>query len=224
MSVTAVVLAYYEPGWTEATLRSLYESAVEPDALVVVDRAGIGNMAAAFNSGMAQVRTEWAWMLTNVAFEPWLLGHLLNAAAQLTEVAAIHAPFGSEHPHMATEGALLERVPFVEWTAPLVHMAAWDEIGPLDEAMPYWGMDIDWCYRARIFGWLCYVARHAELQHTYLRNVNGDHPATRARKVAKALSDAQTERRLREKYGDDWLAQLWPTHPFVERGRKAIHL
>ena len=225
--VAAIILGYKEPGWTDATMDCAKAAGVP--YVVLYRKDGIGPMSSIFNQGMdldgeidlAVCQAEFVWHLTNVTFAPDMPAKLLAKFDDRT--AAVHPAFVSDHPHMR-KGWDKPTVPFVEWTAPMVRRAAWDKIGPLDERLPYWGMDISWSYRARQLGWRLKVATDAPLGHTYLRDVKADeHPVTTARRAERDKSNRATEQRLIELHGDDYLATIWPTHPYVAQGRKRLY-
>jgi len=140
------------------------------------------------------------------------------------DVAAIHPAFDSDHPHLNPKAPDGASVPFVEWTAPLVSVEAWENVGKLQAEMGYWGFDLDWSYRAKRAGYKLLACTTMALGHNYLRNVHADeHPITKARRAERAKTDESTEGLLRAKWGDDWLAKLWPTHPYVAAGRTYLH-
>ena len=185
-------------------------------------RGGVGSMSAAFNRGMRHIAPDikYTWMITNVTFDPAMFLHLVDVMEQNPKCAAIHPSFISDHPHIRPTGrSEVREVPYIEWTAPMVRMEAWAEIGQLDEEMPYWGMDLDWSYRAKLTGWKLLVSDVYALNHTYLRACSGEHEVTRRRRVERAKYDVSTEKRLHGKWGDDWMRLLWPNHPRAGRGR-----
>lgn len=231
-TVTAVVLKYEEPGWTDATLKCLLQSPYPVD-VVVVDREGVGGLVEPFNAGALETKSDYIWFLTNVRFGPQLIPRLVRAMEDRSQCAALHPCFDSDHTHLrqiqATEKKIgkinrfVEKVPFIEWTAPFVRRSVWNEIGPLDPNMPYWGMDLDWSYRAQQAGYFPGVCLSVALDHLYLRHTVPVMAVTRDRQRIRAQHDAATEKALAEKWGKDWLKKLWPTHPHVAEGRETIY-
>lgn len=222
--VAAIVLGYKEPGWTKRTVDCALQAGFGP-VFTIARKDGIGPMSPVFNSGMElmiELGVEWIWHLTNVVFPPEMIGALLEHAGD--DVAAIHPAFCSDHPHMRAHNEDGACVPFVEWTAPLVSVRAWQEVGPLDEEMGYWGFDLDWSHRAIVRGFQPKVCTTYSLDHTYLSAKDpSEHPITTQRRGERARYDVDVEARLKRKWGEDWLAKLWPTHPYVVKGRKYIY-
>ncbi|NIV33078.1 MAG: hypothetical protein GWN58_27615 [Anaerolineae bacterium] len=224
--VAAILLGYKEPGWTKRTFDCALQAEFGP-IFTIAREDGVGPMSSVFNAGMElmiEFGAEWVWHLTNVAFPPEMIGALLEHGG--ADVAAIHPVFDSDHRHLRAgkqkeDGAC---VPFVEWTAPLVSVQAWQEVGPLDEEMGYWGFDLDWSHRARVRGFQPKVCTTYKLDHTYLRvEDSAEHTITKMRRSERARHDVATEARLKAKWGEDWLAKLWPTHPHVAKGRKYLY-
>jgi hypothetical protein len=233
-SVLAVALGYYEPGYLKQTTDSL--NVCQIDYVVQMrDNQGVGSMAASFNRAMwrftAPLDIDYVWMLTNVGFPNKMLMHMVGVLESHPKCAAVHPMFESDHPHLNCK-RLGDKdcpehgstVPFVEWTAPMIRMSAWSEIGPLDENMPYWGFDLDWSRRALDAGWNLRVNTKSQLHHEYLRGRRkGEHRITTERRRKRAELDKATDAALCEKWGDDWLCKLWPTHPKVAKGVKCLY-
>lgn len=223
-TVTAIVLRYEEPGWTDATLKCLLQSPYPID-VIVVDREGVGGLSAPFNAGAAQTKADYLWFLTNVRFGAQAIPRMVEVMNNNLDYAAIHPAFESDHAHLRPmqlrgDSAI---IPFIEWTAPFVRRSVWEEIGGLDEQMPYWGMDLDWSHRAKLAGHYVGLCPSVTLDHLYLRHTVPVCAVTRDRQRIRAEHDKVTEQRLREKWGDDWLRDLWPSHPYVAEGRKVIY-
>jgi GT2 family glycosyltransferase len=180
-------------------------------------------MSGRFNYGMDIIKGyDWVWHLTNVSFKPRMVEAMLEHVAE--DVAAIHPAFGSDHPHLNPKAKDGASVPFVEWTAPLVSVEAWENVGRLQAEMGYWGFDLDWSYRAKRAGYKLIACTTLSLEHDYLRNKHEDeHTVTRLRRAERAKTDEATEALLRATWGDDWLEMLWPTHPYVAQKRKYLH-
>lgn len=217
-----IQLRYLETGWAIRTLDCIHKDAGDNCDIFMADREGVGNMSLAFNRAMEEIATkglypEFVWMVTNITFEPGTVQALIDAFDDNT--AAVHPKFASDHPHIINPKGIQE-VPFVEWTAPMVRYNAWRDIGPLDEDMPYWGMDLDWSYRAKQEGYSLKATAHAVVNHTYLRH-NAPEPISKIRKELRYLYDSQTEQALVRKYGIDYRHKVWQTHP--NQSTKALH-
>lgn len=61
----------------------------------------------------------------------------------------------------------IRRVTYVDMVAPMISVAAWKDVGPLDvdELGVGHGLDIDFCYRAKLKGWTFYVDDRSEIRH-----------------------------------------------------------
>jgi len=206
--LTCIVLEYKEPGWTEKTMKCLGKSRVPSENIIFADREGVGSISKAFNRAIGNVKTKFSWFLTNVTFAPDMPESLINAM-ETTQAIAVHPAFDSDHNHIrAAKG--VEYVPFIEWTAPAFDMRYFHEIGPCDEELPYWGMDLDWSYRAnQIYETPLAVDGRFRLQHTYLRH-SAPHPISVIRRNLRALYDRDTQDRLTKKYGKQWQSKIWP--------------
>lgn len=216
----AVILGYQEPGWLDRTIGCALDAGLP--ILVVPRFKGIGPMSGRFHEGNKEAITlgyRYAWNLTNVGFVPEMYERLFTLMEAGPHIAAIHPSFDSDHPHMNAAWNEREPVPFVEWTAPFVRLDAYVKVGPLDDTMGYWGFDLDWSHRAKKAGYKLCVSTNQSLEHVYLRDVSkGEHDITTARRRERAKVDSKTENRLIEKWGEDWLKVLWPSHP--DAGKK----
>lgn len=222
--VVAIVVKYDEPGWFQQTLDCVKQAGLQ---YIVKPRLGIGPLSSAFNAGMRLLSSDicdYAWHLTNVTFQPEMVKELVSHFSE--DVASVHPKFQSEHAHICGTGCKDgQYIPFVEWTAPMVSMEAWETVGELDEAMPYWGMDLDWSHRAKLAGFHHRVCTTYELGHDYLNRlakVRGAHEITKSRRVERAKFDRSTQNALREKWGEHWLEILWPNHENAGK-KKAIY-
>jgi GT2 family glycosyltransferase len=65
-----------------------------------------------------------------------------------------------------------EAVPSACFAAALVSRAAWEAVGPLDEGYPLYYEDVDWCYRARLMGYVVRAAPKAVVYHALGRRVH----------------------------------------------------
>jgi hypothetical protein len=237
--IQPIVLRYHEKGWTEATVKCLLDAGFEESDIVFADRQGVGNMSKAFNTAFFNTLKKiegsestfpyahgkpFTWFLTNVSFPEQMPASLLDVIQSDNIIAAVHPAFDSDHPHIRNAYGINREVPFIEWTAPLVRSDVFLECAWLDDKMPYWGMDLDWSHiiQEKCGKTLAVDGRH-RLGHTYLRFNEAKEAVTIERTELRKTFDASTEQRLVEKYGADWMAKLWPTHPHVLQGKKNIH-
>ena len=217
--ILAVVLEYHEEGWTDRAIKC-----VEADELdyVTVSRDGVGSMSKAFNEAIKTGVAEYSyiWFVTNILFDPGTSLSLQECFDSKT--AAVHPRFDSDHSHIRFARDI-EDVPFIEWTAPMISRRALERIGLLDEQMPYWGMDLDWSYRAKQAGYTLKVDGRVKVGHVYLRD-NAPEAVSHNRRMERGRYDVTTENRLKQKYGSEWLKTVWPTHHYVPKGKKELYV
>ena len=221
MKVACIQLEYLETGWSARTYDCIRADGLE--VVAVARREGVGSMSAAFNRAAREVLArrksnlkggpDFIWFLTNVTFRPGTAKALVDAFDGQT--AAVHPQFASDHGHIANPRGVQD-VPFVEWTAPMLRVSALEQIGMLDEAMPYVGMDLDWSYRAKQAGWKLRATNRAQVAHKYLRH-NAPEEISRIRERLRALYAHPTDARMVEKYGTYWKEMLWETHPAAKK-------
>ena len=225
--IQPIVLRYNETGWTEKTVACLIAAGFEESDIVYADREGVGNMSKAFNNAfqgnLMNDQKPFIWFLTNVTFPEQMPVSLLELILSDEDIAAVHPAFDSDHAHIKNTYGISRDAPFIEWTAPFIRTNTLYVVGWPDEKMPYWGMDLDWSYRAREEGYTLAIDGRYRLGHTYLRLTDQKEPITIERERIRKTFDASTEQRLIEKYGTDWMVKLWPTHPHVLAGKKTIH-
>lgn len=204
-----VAPVYLEKEWL--TTRQLIEATGIDVVFVERNPAGIGSLSAAINKGFNQAMQmaayRYVWFVTNITFELTLPAALLQCIKQ-SGFAAIHPCFTSDHSFCrpgAGEG--VAAVPYIEFTAPIVDAIIFDRL-PLDEEMPYWGMDLDWGYRVRQQGMQVGVDYRLQIQHTYIRNKSGLDLYTKRRKLARLRTNNITKLKLIHKYGTDWRTTL----------------
>lgn len=239
--ILPIVLKYEEKGVTEKTVQCLLDAGFDKENIVFADRDGVGNMSRAFNTSMHILKTEddleylqfrgevrtrmmdikYIWFLTNVEFPPEMPLSLLSAFDE--ETAAVHPAFESSHDFIRDAIGVVPEAPFIEWTAPMVRANTFYDLDGLDYNLPYWGMDLDFSYRAKQAGYVLKIDGRYRLKHAYL-HLHAPEPISEIRKQLRALYDKATEERLIEKYGENWLQKLWPSHPFNQIGRKTIYL
>lgn len=219
----AIQLRYNESGWSAETY-----SCIESDEIPIVieaSREGVGSISLAFNRAMKwmydNIATsdlpEFVWMVTNVTFKPGTAKALMSAFDKST--AAVHPKFKSDHPHIRNPKGVQD-VPFVEWTAPMIRLSAWEQVGQLDEQMPYWGMDLDWSYRAKQKGYKLRTTDAAIVNHAYLRN-HAPERISEIRRELRRLYDTQTEQALIKKYGQNYRTKVWQSHP--DKSKKLMY-
>jgi hypothetical protein len=219
----AVLSVVYAESWWSSTQDSLGRLPPTVD-VYHVDRQGVGSLAEAFNRGFRDFtlhRYDYVWLITNVTFRGNVLPTLAEVIAQ-RGWCAIHPAFKSDHAFLRRDSTLHGEgdveTPFVEFTAPLVQASALAS-NPLDEAMPYIGHDLDWCYRVRAQGGKVGVCRQVSVGHSYLRNLIASEAAiTQRRAELRQAAEEPTVRRLIEKYGEGWRKKLYGPGP---RGRHA---
>ena len=231
--ILPIVLKYEEKGWTEKTVQCLYDAGFKEWDILFADRDGVGNMSRAFNfhfqyadlaclgDGVILSETyKFTWFLTNVEFPPEMPLSLLSCFDK--ETAAVHPAFDSEHPHIKTAFGVVPDVPFIEWTAPMVRTSLFEQFGGLDEQMPYWGMDLSFSKKCRDAGYMLKIDGRYRLKHNYLRT-NAPEKISLIRRELRSLYDRSTEERLIQVHGENYLAEIWPTHPYVAMNRKKLY-
>lgn len=206
--VLIVLMEYYEPDFAQ-TLKCVQDTELPFE---VVSRDGIGNMSRAYNSVLADPlwQADYLWFVSNITFTPDTPYKLAQEMAK-GEWAALHPTMqSSDHrfqwPIMHFDG--VKETPFVEWTAPMVNAETFT-YNPLDEMLPYYYMDLDWCYRVKSQGLKVGVHHGTKVEHTYLRN-RKEHPISQMRKQLRNYWTPISQKHMLEKYGKDWQAKLWP--------------
>ncbi len=210
MNAAVLAVRYTETWWEKETLACINQlPANVPVFYCHREPDGVGSLARAINSGFDEHRLvafDYVWIVTNVLFAPTDFERLVTIAQQRHWVGA-HPGFHSDHPFLRPTSDRYGRgdvvVPYIEFTAPLVH-------GPtfarylLDEQMPYVGHDLDWSWRVRRAGYHLGVARSVRINHVYNRHLSQVEEATKQRAAAREAAIAPTECRLVEKYGPGW--------------------
>lgn len=93
---------------------------------------------------------------------------------------------------------LIRQVPWVEFVCPIIHRDVIEAIGLLDEGMPRgWGIELDYCYRAKKTGFNTYLVQDIAIQH-YGHKSQADHGEY------SHYANIEMNDRLKEKYGDNW--------------------
>lgn len=207
--ILPIVMVYEEQGQLARTEKSLSDAGFS--SCVYADREGVGSMAKAFNRAVdiALERSgheKYFWFLTNVTFPAAMPDYLADVMECIPECAAVHPAFHSSHGFIANAQGVSD-AHFVEWTAPMVNIAAWMQIGQLDEQMPYVHFDLDWSQRAKDAGWVLKVDGRHRLDHTYL-HVNAPERISVLRRELRQYRHAASLARIHEKYGMNWKEKL----------------
>lgn len=209
MNNTIIIsIVYHEPEWQQT--KQCIEATGLPVHYVERSPKGIGSLAEAINRGFREsgaIDYQYAWIVTNITFEkdiPKLLSEGMG------NYAAIHPAFESDHSHERPDGSgLVKSVPFVEFTAAMVDTEVF-QYYPLDENMPFWGMDLDHGYRLHADGYKIAVHHGAQIGHTYIRNAKHKNAFTVKRKAARRATDGRTKEALKKKYGENWKGIKFP--------------
>lgn len=138
------------------------------------------------------------WMLNDdvEGVSPTMLSLLMRGMEE--KVAAVTPPFNSPHSIFRPLGSP-GITSWIDWTCPLVSMAAWKDVGGFDERFLGYGADLDFCYRARERGWWFYVIEMTPVHHL------GSATALSQGLQGKQGNVAEMNRLLREKWGvKDW--------------------
>ena len=218
----AVLSVVYAESWWSHTVDSLKRLPPAVD-VYYVDRQGVGSLAEAFNRGFREStlqRYDYVWFVTNVTFRGRVLNTLVETITQ-QGWCAVHPAFKSDHLFLRQDSTIHGtgdvETPYLEFTAPLVHAPTFLS-HPLDEAMPYVGHDLDWCYRVREHGERVGVCRQVSVGHSYLRNLTDAESAITARRAElRRAAEQPTLDRLVEKYGEGWRKKLYGPGPRAAR-------
>jgi hypothetical protein len=94
--------------------------------------------------------------------------------------------------------ATYRKVPWVEFVCPIISKDVVKEIGLLDTEMPRgWGIELDYCYRAKKAGFNTYLVQDIAIHH-YGHKSQADHGEY------SHYANIEMNDRLREKYGNNW--------------------
>ena len=201
MRILIVVLEYLEPDWLQ-TLKCVQDTGLPYE---LVSRDGVGNMSRAYNS-IVNKEADYYWFISNVTFSPQM-PFMLAMACEERGWAGIHpAMRSSDHKFQWPNGNEPKETPFIEWTAPMVNAEIFRD-NLLDEMLPYYYMDLDWCHRVKPNK---VGVHHGQVvEHTYLRNKQ-EHPIGQLRKQLSNYWTPISQRHMIQKYGKDWQQKLWP--------------
>lgn len=203
MRIVIVALEYLEPEWLD-TLKCIQDTGLPYE---IVSRDGVGNMSRAYNTILkTDKEADYFWFVSNVTFKPQMPYELAMACDRLGWGAIHPAMPGSDHRFQWPNGHEPKETPFIEWTAPMVNAELF-ALHPLDEMLPYYYMDLDWCHRIKPNK---VGVHHSQvIGHTYLRNKK-EHPIGQLRKQLRNYWTPISQRHMIQKYGKDWQQKLWP--------------
>lgn len=188
-SHTALELIVIDNGSSDASTDWLAEH--HPDVtLVCLEQTG--PLSAAINRGVEAALGEFILLLNpDVVLDPQAVSHLIEVAQGDTRCAAIAAKlrllwtpaFLNGLGNLVgafswgTDSALghLDLGQFDHWTelpsacfaAALLPAVTLHQIGPLDDGLPMYYEDSEWCYRARLFGYTVRLAPQAVVYHAF---------------------------------------------------------
>lgn len=135
-------------------------------------------LAGSINRAMKRLEQYgYAWQYTNdVTCTPEVLASLVGRLKKNPKLAAVQPSMPSWHAHLnpRIRGGCEEAI-YLEWAAVLVNMAAWRDIGPLDQGFNFFSCDIDWSWRAKQRGWKLAVDYSVRCGHPWrgTHNVTG---------------------------------------------------
>lgn len=195
---------------TEATEASLERAGFDLDAVIYANRDGVGSMSRAFNDAVINcfggVEEKYIWFVTNVTFGPDLPASLLDALESNPKAAAVHPGMNSSHGFI-NKAKGIEPASFIEWAAPMIRTEAWEDIGELDEDMPYVHFDLDWSHRAKEKGWGLLIDGRERVSHTYL-HIKKTNRISQIRSELRSLKHADSLLALNEKWGPNAISKL----------------
>lgn len=198
-----LLVEYKEPDF-KATIQCCEKTRL-PITIVSRDPEGVGSLSEAINRGIKLIKSDVCWIVTNVEFDS--IRNELNLAEMSIlwnkNIGAINPVYVSDHLHLRPQKTGYRTIPFIEFTCPIVKTELLLK-NPLDESMPYWGMDLDWSKRIKDQGFTLHAYDDILIHHTYIRNTSKKNPFTNLRAEKRIQTNGQTHSRLIEKYGNDW--------------------
>jgi hypothetical protein len=196
-----VLLEYLEPDFKQ-TIECVLRTGLP---YTIVSRDGVGNMSRAYNTILNKhINAKYVWFVSNITFDSDVPNKLAETL-ESTGWAACHPIMKSSDHQFQWEAKEPKATPFIEWTAPMVRYDSF-KLCCLDEMLPYYYMDLDWCYRIRPEK---VGIAPVEIQHTYLRNKK-EHPIGQIRKQLRNYWTPLSQHHMVQKYGKDWQNKLWP--------------
>jgi GT2 family glycosyltransferase/glycosyltransferase involved in cell wall biosynthesis len=130
---------------------------LEPDAVAQMVAVALSDPVCAAVG--AKLRFWWAPAFLNG------LGNQVGPFSWGTDNAIGHLDLG--------QFDLWKELPSACFAATLIHRAAWQTVGPVDEDFPMYYEDVDWCYRARLTGHKILPAPRAIIYHAFGGKVPG---------------------------------------------------
>lgn len=207
--VLPIVMVYEEKGVTEQVEACLDAAGFDEVGWVYAYRDGVGSMARAFNDSAVSVdpkEAKYLWFVTNVTFTPDVPKKLFETLENNRKAAAVHPAFDSSHGFIAKAKGV-QPAHFIEWTAPMVRCEAFEDVGILDEDMPYVHFDLDWSHRAKKNGWTLLVDGRVRINHTYL-HVRQPERISQIRAELRQMKHQASLEALKRKWGPNALADL----------------
>lgn len=204
-SLAIVALVYQEPYYAQT------RDCIAATGLPVywADRKGVGNFSAAMNEAFARTTEDLIWFTTDIVFEPETPLRLRERLLE-NELVIIQPAYLSDHQHLRPDGSgLVKRVPYLEWTAPLVRAEWFREIGGLDEDFHYWMQDLIFSKEVRERGGAMGVDHGCVINHVYHREDKVKHPVTKQRYSLRNRRVPIERNLLARKFGPNWKDLLW---------------
>lgn len=101
---------------------------------------------------------DFMWVLNNdiTGITEALLRDMLDELQRNEALAAVSpaiSPNAHSSMHASQHGIALRYSNHIDFVCPLIRMKAWRDVGQFDEELAGFGVDVDWCYRARQKGW-----------------------------------------------------------------------
>lgn len=216
MTTVIVALKYKEKAWEANTLPCLLAAQDAGYTVIYADRDGVGNMAKAFNDAVKSFikhnkgpRPTAYWFVTNITFTLDDLAKLEEAYVNCGEYAAIHPEFDSDHGHIRPDGSTeLKRIPFIEFTAPLVDAIEYESIW-LDEDHHYYYFDLIFSKRLKDKGLAMACHHGVKIGHVYLRNNEQKEAVSLVREQMRNKRESVEIPLLRVKFGPKWREIIW---------------
>ena len=217
--IAIVALRYLEPYYAE-TERCLWECRkANPDriSLFWATRDGVGSMPRAFNDVFKRhvdvgplPKFKKVWFVTDILFSPYAPLALAQAMDD-HGLVAIQPAYGSDHHFLRPDGSsLVKEVPYLEFTAAMVDVEAYSDVGGLDEDYWFWHHDLVISQRLRVDDNRLGVHHGVQIDHSY-RGRNGAilDPLTAIRYRLRDWRDPIEKRLLADRFGPNWKDILW---------------
>lgn len=158
-----------------------------------------------FVESLMRFGVRYAWIcnddITGVSPE---LGHRLCDILKADAAIAVVSPaiLGNWYLGMRPIYRGLQRRRYVDFTAPMLSLEAWQRIGPLDTSFSRGGgLDVDWCARARSMGYDVCVDYDAVIDHPF------GSPTCRATGTYATHEDIPWRSWVAHKHGvEDWFS------------------